>query len=136
MPKCMGCKLEKSNGEFSKNRKNKNGLQDYCKICKSSIDNQFHLKSKDKLFEIKNQLGGVCKKCGEDRLHVLDFHHIDPKDKENEIGRLIYNQRINWEKIEIEVKKCILLCACCHRDFHHLERINNITTEEYLKYNK
>jgi hypothetical protein len=39
----------------------------------------------------------------------LDFHHIE--EKSFNIG----NQRRAYEKINVEVKKCTVLCANCHR---------------------
>lgn len=30
------------------------------------------------------------------------------------------------------MKKCIILCANCHREFHYLERLNGITIDEFL----
>jgi predicted HNH restriction endonuclease len=32
-----------------------------------------------------------------------------------------------------ELKKCIPICSNCHREFHYLEKQNNITIKEYLK---
>lgn len=58
-----------------------------------------------------------CAKCGEDRLYMLDFHHIDPSTKGFTIGD---SYRGNDEKIKEEVEKCICLCANCHREFHYL----------------
>lgn len=34
-----------------------------------------------------------------------------------------------------EIEKCIPLCANCHREFHYLEKENNITIDEYLTNN-
>ena len=72
-----------------------------------------------------------CAKCGESRGYVLDFHHIDPTQKENTIARMTSNKS-NLNDIQKEVDKCIVLCANCHREFHHFEKINNLTLEEYL----
>ena len=32
-----------------------------------------------------------------------------------------------------EIKKCICLCANCHREFHDLETKTGITIEEFLQ---
>jgi len=44
----------------------------------------------------------------------LCFHHIDPSQKEFEIG----NKDIRWSLIKIEIDKCILICQNCHREIH------------------
>ena len=60
----------------------------------------------------------------------LDFHHINPEEKDNTIAYMIKSSSI--EKLIEEVNKCKLLCANCHREFHYLEKENNITLQEYL----
>lgn len=57
-----------------------------------------------------------CVKCGEDRSYVIDFHHVDPKTKEFTIIDK-YRSRGDAE-LENEIKKCVCLCANCHREFH------------------
>lgn len=42
------------------------------------------------------------------------------------------SNKYNVEDIQKEVDKCIVLCANCHREFHHFEKLNNLTIEEYL----
>ena len=64
---------------------------------------------------------------------MLDYHHINPKEKETTISRMIAN-RYTMDKIEVEMKKCIVLCANCHREFHYFNSLNpKLTLEEYLK---
>ena len=72
--------------------------------------------------------GGKCKKCGETRIWVLDFHHDDPSKKENMISKLMNS---NFPKAKEEAAKCDLLCSNCHRDFHfnhemYDEQLNDI----------
>lgn len=75
-------------------------------------------------------LGGKCEKCGEQREHILAFHHIDRSEKDENPSNLLANSKI--EEFFIEINKCILLCNNCHGDFHFLESKDNITIEEYL----
>jgi hypothetical protein len=59
-----------------------------------------------------------CTKCGFSHPAALDFHHVDPSKKEANIHRLLSNGQ--HKKLEKELKKCIVLCANCHR-IHHYE---------------
>ena len=59
--------------------------------------------------------GNKCQICGYDRCQkALEFHHLDPSKKEIELSREIKS----WEKMKEEVKKCICVCANCHREIH------------------
>ncbi len=62
-------------------------------------------------------LGGKCKICGYNNyIGALEFHHIDPSQKDFSISTS-GNTRA-WVKIKKELDKCILLCANCHREVH------------------
>lgn len=54
-----------------------------------------------------------CLFCGDDK--NIQFHHINPNEKENTISRLK-----NWsqKKVENEIKKCWCLCEECHLKLH------------------
>ncbi len=69
-------------------------------------------------------LGGFCKDCGLKSSYesIYDFHHLDPKQKDIGISRILGN---SWEKIKLELTKCVLLCANCHRIRHAKENNNN-----------
>jgi hypothetical protein len=62
-----------------------------------------------------------CTTCGFAHPAALDFHHKDPSKKEATIHSLLQNGR--FAKAYEEVKKCIVLCANCHRIHHHDERV-------------
>ncbi len=60
-------------------------------------------------------LGGCCSVCkGKFPLPVYDFHHIN--DKKDDIARM-FNYCSEQEILD-EIKKCVLLCANCHRIIH------------------
>jgi predicted HNH restriction endonuclease len=44
-----------------------------------------------------------------------DFHHLDPSTKEAKVSQLVH---LSSDKLEVEVKKCIMVCANCHRIIH------------------
>lgn len=79
--KCLKCEIEKDLSLFYKSKNQKQGVQDYCKECKKKIDADVYLKQKAVVTKIKIDKGGKCLKCNENRLHVLEFHHLDPKIK-------------------------------------------------------
>ena len=89
-------------------------------VCELKCDNKHEFKESLK-----------CAKCGDSRSYVLDFHHVDPKEKVERISRMLA-QNVNQEKLEEELKKCVCLCSNCHREFHYFEKIKNITLDEYL----
>lgn len=61
-------------------------------------------------------LGGKCVICGYDKCQqALEVHHIDPKEKDFTIAA---NTNRAYEQISNEIKKCVLLCANCHREVH------------------
>ena len=62
----------------------------------------------------------ACTKCGFSHPAALDFHHEDPNEKEGNLHRLISNGQ--FTKAFAEIKKCIVLCANCHRAHHHNEK--------------
>lgn len=142
MKLCPKCEHEKDEFEFNKNKSRKDGLQRICKICIQAEHKKFWKKHghnkitqriernnlfKDKIRKIKEEEG--CKKCKESRWWMLEFHHIDPSQKEFNIG-----MGVDWgqQKVFDEIKKCIILCSNCHNDFHHYKFLNKITIEQYL----
>ena len=61
-------------------------------------------------------MGGCCQVCGYNKcLATLEFHHLDPTIKEYGLST---SWSISWAKTKEELKKCILLCANCHREVH------------------
>lgn len=59
--------------------------------------------------------GNKCQICGYNKCNTaLEFHHINPKEKDITLSRSIYS----WERTKNELKKCICVCANCHREIH------------------
>jgi len=55
-----------------------------------------------------------CVDCGESDKVVLDFDHIDPATKVDNISRMV-RARLTWPKLLAEIEKCEVRCANCHR---------------------
>jgi len=58
-----------------------------------------------------------CARCPERHPAALDFHH-ESDDKEKAVSQMI--NKCGWEKLMVEIDKCTVLCANCHRK-HHFE---------------
>jgi len=60
--------------------------------------------------------GGNCELCGYNKCpQAMDFHHKDPKEKDFSLSG---HHCRKWESIKIELDKCMLVCANCHREIH------------------
>jgi hypothetical protein len=61
--------------------------------------------------------GGSCQDCGyKECIAALVFHHPND-DKEFSLGSHILNR--SWDRVVVELDKCVLLCANCHSHRHH-----------------
>lgn len=57
-----------------------------------------------------------CCLCGFDAFQeALDFHHVNPEEKELSLSS---NMMVSLDKQIAEARKCVLLCANCHRGVH------------------
>lgn len=84
----------------------------YCKRCAADRRNARRMYYKKKAVLL---LGGKCSVCGYDKnIAALDFHHIHGKDVK--VSDICGSR--SWSRIEEEIARCVLLCACCHREEH------------------
>ena len=127
--------MEKEASEFTKRKLAKDGLHSSCRECtrkrtkKHYNENQSYYYEKARLrkMEIRKYIRKVkanakCERCPENDYICLDFHHID-RNKDIEIAH-ISERGWSIERIDEELKKCIVLCANCHRKFHRQEMID------------
>lgn len=71
-------------------------------------------RAKAKLVEIA---GGRCAICGYNRCQkALEFHHLDPNEKDFPVTGSSVTRR--FAEMVVEARKCIVLCANCHREVH------------------
>lgn len=72
------------------------------------------IKKKKMLIDYK---GGKCIKCGYNKCaSALEFHHLNPNEKEFAFSASGLNRKDSILKEEVD--KCILVCANCHREIH------------------
>lgn len=69
--------------------------------------------------ERKREAG--CVECGTDDPACLDFHHLEPDDKEMAITEMITYGH-GRDALEAEMAKCEVICANCHRERHERVR--------------
>ena len=62
-----------------------------------------------------------CAKCGFSHPAALDFHHVDPSEKERAVS--YFQKNGQFAKAMKEIEKCIVLCANCHRIHHYEEKL-------------
>jgi len=139
---CPKCKNNRQLSEYGNCKSRKDGKQRVCKVCQAEKDSKHYLKHTEKRKQqVKEYSLKIvewfktykktcsCSKCGDTRWYILDFHHIDPTQKDFNIGDS-KSKSINI--LHKEIEKCITLCRNCHTEFHFLERENKINIKEYL----
>ena len=118
-------KLEEKNTNncLTCNNKLNNRQKMYCsKECKKK-DHSYYASQKKRGIERKIKLvlikGGCCSECGYNKnLAALEFHHVNPKEKETQLDARTLTNR-TWEFILKEAEKCILICSNCHAEHHN-----------------
>lgn len=100
-------------------------------ICKNCVCENEKKKYQLKLNEFEEYKKTLhCKKCGEKKFYLLDFHHRNPDEKDFTIAEKI---RIPLDKLKKEIDKCDVLCANCHREWHYLNSHFQIIYDDWIK---
>lgn len=126
---CTKCSQSKSVQDFPARSASSDGLSSWCKECfslharekyKNSEDERDRkTRNREKIIEtnrvnLKNYLSDKsCLRCGNSDWRVLEFDHREPENKHSEIGSVLW--RWGWARILVEISKCDILCANCHR---------------------
>ena len=141
---CKDCARIKSNNymklhpekQYKYWRKQKSKHPRYCKVCGAEIKIDFTAFCSHKCKEIQTKLNrrkynGIvfpafekfkteigCAICGYDKCGgCLDFHHVNPENKERRITAKMWYSGSNT--IIEEMQKCILLCKNCHYEVEY-----------------
>jgi hypothetical protein len=128
---CPGCGEERdSERDFAWKNKKNGTRQHWCKFCQAAA-NKTHYQNNKQVYleraltrnarvntENKRRLYAYlsshpCVDCGESDIRVLEFDHV-LGNKTLDIARLL-DRAISWSKIEVEIAKCEVRCANCHR---------------------
>lgn len=149
---CNTCGKTLPIDQFYKDKSAKDGYKNTCRECQCNFAKSYRQRNLERIkaYQVEyrkknrkrqeierkqkyNELKQPCVKCGESRLYLIQFHHIDPSTK-------LFNITEGGSKnrnIKEEVKKCVCLCSNCHDEFHYfygkvpLEPVKSLS--EYLQ---
>lgn len=129
---CNTCNEEKSTDDFYFRNKKEGKLHGRCKICsEQSRKNKEHyekykddykarskVRKKKVINENTDHLLAYlehhpCVDCGNTNPIVLEFDHLDRKEKEFTISSKMSDY--SWDRIMTEIKKCEVVCSNCHK---------------------
>jgi len=110
---CPRCTKTKPLSEYY-DRRGKKGSSVYCKPCTTDQSTERQRNLKQLAIDYK---GGGCEVCGYDKYNgALDFHHIDPTEKDFNISKI--TSYTFTDKVKAELDKCALVCSNCHREIY------------------
>ena len=125
--RCCTCHELRPLSEYNVRTTAKDGLQARCRDCARQwyVANRDAHRAKVRLRstaikkEYKRRIGEhllahPCVDCGESDVRVLDFDHLDASTKRSDIAKMV-NAGGRWSDIELEMAKCEVRCANCHR---------------------
>ncbi len=110
---CKRCDTIKEAKDFYRRRKGTD-LSPYCKKCSTQQTLDRQRKFKKQCIDYK---GGSCRVCGYDGYDgALEFHHLDPEQKDFAISKARLTSF--GDKVKEELDKCVLLCSNHHKEVH------------------
>ena len=122
--RCSTCKEWKPLEEFNRRSASKDGRQWACRDCNKAYHYknferhiaQIRARNKREIRVKRRRLLAYllehpCVDCGESDTAVLEFDHLS--DKTADVSRMILSN--SWERILVEISKCEVVCANCHR---------------------
>lgn len=127
MKLCKKCDRTLSVAEFSAHPTR--GLQTNCKECQKVISKDWY--ARNKAHHLENvaarkeealdrfnlwKEGLHCVQCKEHDSVCLDFHHVDPKQKDFVISEVVRDMSV--AKLKTELRKCVVVCRNCHAKVH------------------
>lgn len=142
---CTKCGRELPLDMFRWKNKTLGKKHSQCKDCQREQEHQHYLENKERREKVRERADWSkqnnttlvdqyrsrgCKKCGDKRFYVIDFHHRNANDKVDTINHLIKSS--TYDLLQKELNKCDPLCANCHREWHWLELKGEISYEDWL----
>lgn len=127
--RCTVCGHEKPLSQFSPDKRKKDGFRAECKQCGREQARAYYRRNpgpfkrrakasrnrlREFLLQVADRIKAArgCALCGDSTLCVLDFHH------HTEPGQPVTRATQSYAAFQKELKKCVVLCANCHRKVH------------------
>lgn len=122
MKTCTGCNMQQPKENFHRHPHTRDGLGSRCKRCDTEVKRE---KRRNQKLAAINIMGGKCQICGYDRcVDAMEFHH---KNREEKTFEPTSGKGMEFNKFMAEIRKCMLVCANCHREIHAgLVVVNNL----------
>lgn len=130
MKKCYMCESTLDPSMFYKDKSRPDGLTARCKKCEIKKQKDRRDKLKDLIEQVKS-FGCHC--CDENDFCCIDLHHIGEYEKEFD-SQIMLKNKIAINKITEELKKCITVCANCHRKIHANHICDSVDQSSFLKH--
>jgi hypothetical protein len=127
--RCPKCERELPTDQFNKRANGR--CYAYCKACQSLYLRDHYLKNtalyysrrlesnrryrnRNRTFVLEYLGTHPCVDCGESDPIVLEFDHIDPKNKQHDISDLT-RCGYSLDRLKREIERCEVRCIHCHR---------------------
>lgn len=81
-----------------------------CKECHAEANKSTREINVRRLYALLSN--SCCVDCGIADPIVLEFDHLDPSTKTNNVSNML---SLSWKTIQTEIDKCDIVCANCHR---------------------
>jgi hypothetical protein len=117
MRACKTCGLEQETKLFPKSSQVGSKVY-YRHDCTACYTRTKGLRRKDlRLWFNSLKEGLACARCEVSDFRVLVFHHLNPKEKDFNLGDIVKH---SWSRSKVlaEIEKCQVLCANCHLVVH------------------
>lgn len=131
-------KLKRDSRSIEEKEEHKKYNREYILLNKENLKEKYYKKrNENNRLILQYKETHPCEMCGQSNPDYLDFHHIDKTNKRS-IGQL---KNCSWERIKVEIDKCIVLCVYCHRKEHSYSIkkapiIDNKYTRRYKRNNE
>lgn len=107
-------------------QEHKEDLAEYRRKWYSNHQKQYYKKLKERRYRNRDFLNELkltlkCEICSQNHPAILQFHHVDPSQKD---FCVMEASKCGWsiKRIKEEIKKCRVLCANCHLILHWNEK--------------